>query len=124
MNNVTIVMELNSIMNVYKVQETYYGCSNESEIKLIVSIQSNISVIHVNIRSMYKNVDQFLVFLESLQSNFDVIVMSETHYIYDCTDFNIPGYSIIFNESNRNRCDGCIMYIKPDIFLGHEILME
>mgnify|MGYP000647982336 CR=1 FL=1 len=94
-------------MDDYKVQEAYYGCSDVSELKLIVSNQS---VIHVNIRSMYKN--------------FDVIVISETHFIYDRTDFNIPGYSIIFNESKLNRCNGCIMYIKQDIFLGHEILME
>lgn len=116
-------MEINSILDDYKVQHACV-CSDISELNFFDNNQSNISVIHVNIRSIYQNFDQFLVFLESLQRSFDVIIMSETHYIYNCPDFNIPGYNIIFNESNLNRCDGCVVYVKQDLFLGHEILVE
>ena len=85
-------MDLNNILDSdYKVRETIV-CDNLLNTTLFDRNQEDMNIMHVNIRSIYQNFDQFLVFLESLEKQFDVIVMSETHNIYDTKDFNIPGY--------------------------------
>lgn len=78
----------------------------------------------MNIRSIYQNFNQFLVYLELLQKQFDVIVMSETHRIYNTSDFNIPGYSAVFNESSLNKCDGCLIYVKQEFFRSSQLFIE
>lgn len=49
-------------------------------------------VIHENIRSVHSNFDQFDVFLNSLVSTFDIIVLSETWLVSDDW-FQVSGYN-------------------------------
>lgn len=91
-------------------------CDNLAQVPFFGDSLTSLCMIHVNIRSIYKNYENFLVFLESTGKKFDIIVMSETHIINSKCDFNIPGYSIFWNESMLNKFDGCVIYAKAEIF--------
>lgn len=97
-------------MDSYKTCDTKV-CENISETSFFDNDLREVNMIHVNIRSIYQNVDQFLVFLETCGKKFDVIVTSESHNVYDTESFNIPGFLKMFNNStlNTRRCDGFII---------------
>lgn len=84
----------------------------------------DVNLMHVNIRSVYKNFDHFLVFLESTEKDFDVIVMSETHTVHNICDFNITGYTLFSNNSALNTFDGCLVYVKEQFYQDHCIVCE
>ena len=58
---------------------------------------SKISIMHINARSLFKNYEDFLVFLSCLKHNFSVIGISETWFkqTTDTCMFDIPGYSLL-----------------------------
>lgn len=116
-------MEIGTLLDDYKVGEAMV-CQDLKNVGFFNDPENGINIIHVNIRSIYKNFDQFLVFLESLNATFDVIVMSESHFLVNEADFNIPEYVIAFNGSKLNRCDGCCAYIKKDVYVSHQVVVE
>ena len=53
---------------------------------------SNMNLFHVNIRSCNKNLDELILYLDSISVNFNVIMLSET-WLNDTTEFTcIPDY--------------------------------
>lgn len=79
------------------------------------NMENTINFIHFNIRSIKKNFDELLVYMQETKINLDVIVLSEVWNIEKVSDFNIPSYSIYHNESTFNQNDGLIVYIKNSI---------
>ena len=79
------------------------------------NIKSDFSILHNNIRSISKNFDEFSVFLSQFRHQFDCIVFSETRHVLDFSFFQIPGYEILYNNGQYNKCDGVIVYIKNSI---------
>lgn len=75
----------------------------------------NLGVLHLNIRSIKKHFDEFLIYVESIKENIDIIVLSETWNVDAVSDFNIPNFTIYYNESKYNQNDGVILYIKNNI---------
>lgn len=70
----------------------------------------------MNIRSLRKNFDELLLYLESVGVEcLDVIVLSETWRVENLNDFMIPNFDILYNESHFNQNDGVIVYIKSSI---------
>ena len=114
---------MNSILDNYKACDTH-KCDNLNTITFFNDSTRDINLIHVNIRSIYKNFDQFLVFLESTKISFDIIVMSETHTVYNIEDFNLHGYKMLFNDGTLNRCDGCAVYVKQEYYLKNQLIVE
>ena len=52
----------------------------------------SINIIHINIRSARKNLDEFLINLERTRTKFQIIILTET-WLNCQEDFNeIPGY--------------------------------
>ena len=45
--------------------------------------------------------------------------MSETHIIYNFDDFIIQGYLTFYNESSLTKFDGCLVYVKQQLFLNY-----
>lgn len=78
-------------------------------------INDSFNIFHTNIRSLDKNLDSLKILLEQLNSNFDVIVCSETRFIEYPDLFNMPNYTIYFNDSNYNQNDGVVVYVKTHI---------
>lgn len=77
--------------------------------------KSNLNIISMNIRSVNKNLDNFLVYINRLKTNIHLIVLSECW----CDGNSIPpildGYSLHYSKKSFNQNDGVIMYINDTI---------
>lgn len=93
-----------------------------NEVLKINRNSQNFKLVHNNIRSMAKNLDEFKIFLTQFEFEFDCIVFTETRKIADCSVFNLPGYLLLYNEGNLNQNDGTIVYIKTEFYKHHEMI--
>lgn len=75
-----------------------------------------LSILHLNIRSVRKNFDELLVFLETFKLYFcDIIILSECWQIESFSQFSIPDYTTYYNEGSINKNDGVLLLIKSEI---------
>lgn len=101
-----------------------YSLQNYKEANEVLKINSkfnNFKILHNNIRSLNKNLDEFKIFLHNLDSNLDVIIFTETWKIVDTNLYNIDGYDIIYNYGDYNQNDGTVAYIKSNLCYTYEI---
>lgn len=76
--------------------------------------KDSLNIIHHNIRSISKNFDELIIYLQNIEYKFDFIILSETWNAH--TDhFDIKGYNCYSNDSFYNQNDGCIIYVNKDI---------
>lgn len=73
------------------------------------------SIIHMNVRSMAKNFDEFRLFLLHVAVKFDVVVLTETFETASLEMFHIDGYNVCYNEGDYNRNDGVVVYLRVGI---------
>lgn len=77
--------------------------------------QNDFSILHLNICGIRGNFDEFLCFLRQIKIEIDIIVLTETHRIFNPHLFNLQDYTCIYNEGSYNKCDGIIVLIKNTI---------
>ena len=81
--------------------------------------QKSFSVLHLNSRSMSKNVEPFLEFLDSLCFTFSAICLSETwcqpHETSNST-LQTPGY-VSLHQTRKNRRGGGFAFSYLNLFL-------
>lgn len=99
------------------LEEPQDQCVSGDEIKDLINVKdTTLNIIHLNINSIHANFDNFIVFLETYNLTIcDVIILTESYNILSCNQYNIPGYSIHYNNSKFNRNDGVIVYIKSNL---------
>ena len=80
-----------------------------------LSNKINCSVMHLNARSLLKNLDQLNLMLGSFKKSFSVIGFSET-WLTDCTVelVNITGYNFISNHRKSKTGGGVGFYLHND----------
>lgn len=83
---------------------------------------NELNIIHVNIRSINKNYDNFLAYIASLQTEFDIMLLSETLAVYNLNDFQINNYDIYYNNSRNNKNDGMVIYVRSNLNSVAEIM--
>lgn len=81
----------------------------------IYNMENRINFIHFNIRSIRKNFDELLVYIQESKIDMDVIILSEVWNVESVSDFIIPNYEIYYNNSKLNQNDGLIIYTKNNI---------
>ena len=88
-----------------------------------LSNKINFSIIHLNARSLLKNLDQLNLMLGSLKKPFSVIGISET-WMTDCTAelVNITGYNFVSNHRKSKTGGGVGIYLQND--LQYKLLNE
>ena len=88
-----------------------------------LSNKINFSIMHLNARSLLKNLDQLNLMLGNLKKSFAVIGISET-WLTECTAelVNITGYSFISNHRKSKTGGGVGIYLHND--LQYKILSE
>ena len=90
------------------VESTYY--THEEFVSFSSNLSENFSIIHLNIRSLHKNIDKLKDFLNDIKGKFSVIVLSETWIDDDKADlnslFHIPNYSFIHEKRKTNHKGG------------------
>lgn len=102
-----------------------FKLDNVKECNTVLNINNhteNLKILHSNIRSIAKNLDEFKIYIQQFDFNFDCIVFSETWRVYDTTIYNMQGYDLIYNEGDYNQNDGVIIYLKSDISHSYEII--
>lgn len=91
-------------------------CDTEKFNELFGKQSYDISVINLNIRSINKNYDEFLLLLEAVSVDFDVIILTETWQIQpDLGKYELDKYKIYYNFGNINQNDGVIIYVRDGI---------
>lgn len=76
------------------------------------SSKLNFTILSLNIRSIQRNFDNFLVTLKRLDSAVDIIVLTEC-WLSDGLILNsLPGYNVIRSSSPSNKSGGVVIYIK------------
>lgn len=84
----------------------------------------NVKMFHVNIRSLNKNLDSLKLVLNEIDCSYDFIVLTEIWKIVDVSMFQIPDYSLVYNNGSVNQNDGVVVYVRNDIkFKCHILLM-
>lgn len=90
-------------------------CSPEQSKTLIKNTPKSINIMHLNIRSVNCNFDNFIVFLASLQISCEIITLSECWLTESSMVPEIEGYVSYYTSRPKNQNDGVIMYVKSDM---------
>lgn len=69
-------------------------------------------ILHMNIRSLKKNLDEFTIFLASLESYIDIIVLTEAHLHDDLPNLDITSYESVQAFGKLTKCEGVVVYYK------------
>lgn len=79
-------------------------------------------ILYLNIRSINANFASLEIFVESLISKPFYICCSEAWVIDNPNFFQLNGYNMYYNESDLNKADGVVVYIKDCIIEETEIV--
>ncbi|KAJ8680484.1 hypothetical protein QAD02_016271 [Eretmocerus hayati] len=79
-------------------------------------------ILHVNIRSLRKNVDNLQMLLAQLQRKPILLVCTEIWTADDTLLHEIPGYNLYINNSKLNKADGVAVYVMENV--NHSISYE
>ena len=101
---------------------------NENSFNNVFKQSDELSVIHLNIRSIPVNLAQFRAQLDTLLVNFKIIALSETaiHSHHIC--YNIPGYAVEQDFRPKRKGGRVALYldnnlqykVRPDLNLGDD----
>lgn len=106
------------------------GLDGAEEIETLVTTErlssdhfngSQLKIVQMNIRSLRKNFDQFLVLLDGFSFAPDVIILTETWHCGSPTDgstYSIPGYEAHFNAFQLNQNDGVVIFARASLGAG------
>ena len=90
----------------------YYLEDEFNSMLIKINIDNNFSVLHVNARSLHKNLDYLQVYLRTLNHNFSIIAISETWANNDSMLLlNIPGYNRTFKNRTSGRGGGVALFV-------------
>ena len=93
-----------------------YFSVEESEQKLIACSATSFSILHINIRSVSKNVEKLKLLLSNINYEFSMISLTETwcsdDAFYNNTEYDLPGYYSIHQERKYKRGGGICVFIK------------
>ncbi len=87
-------------------------CSQYDFVKFDSNIfNSNLSIIHLNIRSAVSKMDEFSIWLLSLQHKPNILCFTETWYLRDTLPYQLHGYTV-FNVPRQSGVGGGLcMYV-------------
>ena len=113
----------------------FTSCSNtyydETEFNNKFRNSGNLSLLHLNIRSVRSHFTEFLCYLDTLDIDFKIIGLSETSITETDINYNIPKYNYELNCRQRRRggAGGVSLYThsllqyktRPELQLGGEV---
>ena len=92
---------------------TYY--THEEFASFSSNLSENVSIIHLDIRSLHKNIDKLKDFLNNIKGKFSVIFLSEKWIDDDKADlnslFHIQNYSFIHEKKTNRKGGGLGIYV-------------
>lgn len=83
---------------------------------------SNLLIMHINIRSINKNINNLIILIHEMIKKPDVIICTETWNL-ECPDlYAFDNYQVYYNGSRLNQSDGVIIFVNKNI--QHNIVIE
>lgn len=104
----------------YQFKNLHFSNVNDCRAKL--NERQGLRFLHNNIRSVGKNFDDFQILLERLNCNFDLIAFSETWKLANHKNFELTGYTTLYNFGDFNQNDGVVVFIKNSLNFTSEII--
>lgn len=89
--------------------------THDDETKNVLYGMIGIKILHMNIRSVRKNIDQFCIFLQNIDSEVDIIILTEALLHDDLPTYNIPSYLSVSAKGKLTRNEGVIIYYKEHL---------
>lgn len=107
-----------------KVDTKVVNSSNSFNIQFSTQVRNHLKIIHCNISSIGKNFDNLCLFLSTLEVEFDVIILTETHIQENIAHapYTLKNYDLLYNKGNLNKNDGVIVYIKSTMDYQYSIV--
>jgi len=97
----------------YVVSDCYYY---DDELLKSCKSAGKLSLLHVNVRSLNKNYGHLTDYLETLNTTWSVIALSETWSDDQiCGLYKLPNYKDVVNNRKSKRGGGVSLYINSDI---------
>ncbi|XP_045446592.1 uncharacterized protein LOC123654751 [Melitaea cinxia] len=97
------------------VAEAHF-CDTESCNHLMnTSSNNSLNIITQNIRSIYKNIDNFIVHLSRLSVTADVIILTECWLCEHKPPPAMNGYTYYFSKILHNQNDGIVIYVRDGL---------
>lgn len=75
------------------------------------NVNNSLKMFHINLRSVRKNFNDIVVYLEAVSVMFDIIVFTECWLSGGGWRESIEGYDLVTTETFRNQNDGVVIYI-------------
>lgn len=69
-------------------------------------------ILHINIHSLYKNVEKLEILFSSFANKPHIIAFSETWKLECLSFYKLNDYALYYDESKLNQADGVVMFIK------------
>lgn len=92
------------------------SCSVEDCRQYLSDCQNSLTILTQNIRSIYKNIDSFNIFLQRLDFECDIIVLTECWLSNRQDNLPVmPGYCLLYTKINNNQNDGVVVYSKESL---------
>jgi hypothetical protein len=110
-----------NINNLDALLDTYNFKPNPTKndyLDLQSNYNTNLKIVHLNIRSLNKNFDELACFLSQLDFICDIVILTETQ-LKDFIPFNLPQYTFHYIPSNINNYDGIVVFIRNNVL--HEL---
>lgn len=83
---------------------------------------NDLKLLHINIRSIRRNLDSLILFLTCKRERFDILILSEI-WIYEneVNKYQIPGYKCIIQERGHNASGGVAIYVQDEFKFNYKL---
>ena len=112
---------MNFDIEIENLVQKEYECSDIISLNVYLK-KHNCFILYANIRSLNNNLEKLELLLNRLRRKPTVIVCREMWMLQNIELYNLPGYNLRYNESDINKSDGIILYIKNDIIENTETI--
>lgn len=76
---------------------------------------------HENIRSVNRNFDSLLIFLNQQINNLYILTLTETWKVFNVNIHKLHNFDIIYNNSTINQNDGVLIFINKNLLYEYNI---
>lgn len=96
--------------------------NSESWSKYIKRSEKQLKIVHLNIRSLRKHFNEFLVLTKQCEVMIDIIILSEINIkTEEATMYKIDGYKMFCNARQKNKGGGVLIYAKEELNFDADI---
>jgi hypothetical protein len=96
-----------------EINGDYYNVESFNDIRQLNNSNS-LFIMHQNIRSFNKNIDEFLLYIAQLDRRIDMLVLSET-WFSDCFCDGLDGYKVFHVHRGKRRGGGISIFVRETI---------